>query len=283
MAQPLENAGDLADQVRRMDRDRWLTMLFAAPEDRGPLAALYAFNQEVAKTRERVSEPMVGEIRLQWWRETIAGLYSAGVRGHPVAESLAEIVEARGLPQAEFQTVIDARSSDLYDDGTNSFDELTAYADASGGTLTRLAARICGAESEAALTAAERIGRAWALTGLLRGLAFQAAVSRSMLPRDELEAAGLAPETLYRGAFPEEAKPLARRMAETARAAIGEARTARGGVDRRALSPFLLARLAEDYLARFERAGDDPTAAAFERGAAARRLKLLWAAARNRY
>jgi len=283
MADPSETLDDLDRQVRRLDRDRWLTMLFAAPEDRQALAALYAFNQEVAKTRERVSEPMLGEIRLQWWRETIEGLYTGTVRRHPVAEALAEAVGPRGLPQAEFQAVIDARSADLYDDSPKSFDELTAYADASGGTLLRLAARICGAENEEALTAGERIGRAWALTGLLRGLAFQAAVSRNMLPRAELEAAGLAPETLYQGDFPEEAKPLARRMAETAQTAITEARIARDWVNRRALSPMLLARLAEDYLARFKRAGNDPTRAAFERGAATRRLKLFWAATRGRF
>ena len=35
--------------------------------------ALYAFNLEIARTRELAREPMPGEIRLQWWRDVLAG------------------------------------------------------------------------------------------------------------------------------------------------------------------------------------------------------------------
>ena len=53
------------NQVRQHDRDRYLTALFAPPARRPGLFALYAFNLEVAKVREAVSEPMLGHIRLQ--------------------------------------------------------------------------------------------------------------------------------------------------------------------------------------------------------------------------
>ena len=66
-----QNLSPLARLVRRHDRDRFLTALFAPAERREDLLALYAFNYEIAKTREVVSEPVLGQIRLQWWRETI--------------------------------------------------------------------------------------------------------------------------------------------------------------------------------------------------------------------
>jgi len=273
----------LADELRAADYDRWLTTLFAHPADRPALVALYAFNHEAAKTRERVSEPMAGEIRLQWWRETIEGLYAGAVRRHPVAEALAPVVRERALPQAELLEILAARDADLYDDSTKSFDELLAYADGSAGALAVLAMRVCGAQAADALAAARLLGRGWALTGLLRALAFQAAMGRTSLPRAELEAAGIAPETLFAGRFPEAAKPLARRMAETARASIAESRQRSGAIGRRALSPMLLAPLAEDYLARFDRAGGDPFAADFSSGALGRQIRLAWAAARRRY
>jgi len=273
----------LEDELRQADHDRWLTTLFAAPGDRPALVALYAFNQEVAKTRERVSEPMVGEIRLEWWRETIAGLYAGRVREHPVAEALSAAVDSYALPEREFQEVIDARRGELYDESPKSFSDLLAYADASGGRLSRLAMRICGGGEAKLLAAADEVGRAWALTGLLRALGFQAAMRRTMLPAEDLAAAGIQPETLYTGEFPEDALPLARRMADAAREAIATARREAGRAPRRRLCPLLLAPLAEDYLGRLARAGGDPFAADFERGLLARQIKIAWAALRRRF
>lgn len=269
--------------VRSGDHDRWLTLLHADTSDREALAALYAFHLEIAKTREAVSEPIIGEIRLQWWRETIAGLYAGTVRRHPVAEALAGVIAERPLPEAEFQALIDGRVADLYDESPKTFDELVAYADATGGMVCRLAARICGIATAPGLAAADRVGRAWALTGLLRALGFQAAMHRSPLPEDALVAAGIARETLFRGTFPPELRPLAARMADAARASIVDARAQAGGLTRRELSPFLLAVLAGDYLDRLGRAGNDPLAAEFARGALARLWKLWRAAGRKKF
>ena len=59
--------------VRRHDPDRFLTALFAPPEKRDALLTLYAFNHELARAREAVSEPPLALIRLQWWREVVEG------------------------------------------------------------------------------------------------------------------------------------------------------------------------------------------------------------------
>src|SRR5438067_12532545 len=80
----------VAALVRRHDRDRFQTVLFAPAARREALFALYAFNSEIARVRESVTEPMLGQIRLQWWRENIAAAYDGGaVRRHVVAEPLA--------------------------------------------------------------------------------------------------------------------------------------------------------------------------------------------------
>jgi len=51
--------------------------------------ALYAFNYEVARVRESVSEPMLGQIRLQWWRENIAAAFAGEApRDHPIVAAL---------------------------------------------------------------------------------------------------------------------------------------------------------------------------------------------------
>src|ERR1700746_2498526 len=77
----------VAALVRRHDRDRFQTALFAPARQRNALFALYAFNYEIARGRETVREPMLGQIRLQWWRESIAAAFEDGpVRGHIVVE-----------------------------------------------------------------------------------------------------------------------------------------------------------------------------------------------------
>ena len=75
----------LAALVRRHDRDRFQTALFAPAARREALFALYAFNYEIARVRESVREPMLGQIRLQWWREAIDAAF-AGERAAPARD-----------------------------------------------------------------------------------------------------------------------------------------------------------------------------------------------------
>src|SRR5512133_1430733 len=80
----------VAALVRRHDRDRFQTALFAPAARREALFALYAFNYEIARVRETVTQPMLGQIRLQWWRENIAAAFAGdAIRHHPVVEPLA--------------------------------------------------------------------------------------------------------------------------------------------------------------------------------------------------
>ncbi len=71
MAEPKAELSACGRIVRENDPDRFFCTLFAPPAKREALFALYAFNHELARVAESVSEPMLGEIRLQWWREAL--------------------------------------------------------------------------------------------------------------------------------------------------------------------------------------------------------------------
>ena len=73
---PMPVLSTLGEVVREHDRDRFRTVLFAPADRRDALFALYAFNFEVARIPETVSQPMLGQIRLKWWMDA----YSRGVR-----------------------------------------------------------------------------------------------------------------------------------------------------------------------------------------------------------
>ena len=69
MAAPVEQ---VLETLKAADSDRYLSVLYAPEAKRRDLAALYAFNAEIAAVRDRIREALPGEIRLQWWRDVIA-------------------------------------------------------------------------------------------------------------------------------------------------------------------------------------------------------------------
>ncbi|MDP2732480.1 MAG: squalene/phytoene synthase family protein, partial [Hoeflea sp.] len=86
-----------ANRVRRFDRDRFLTALFCPSDRRADLLALYAFNIEIAGVRETVSEPLLGHIRIQWWRDALDGIYDGDPPAHHVAGPLSRAVRRHRL------------------------------------------------------------------------------------------------------------------------------------------------------------------------------------------
>jgi phytoene synthase len=169
-----ERLSPVAALVRRHDRDRYQTALFAPAARREALFALYAFNYEIARVRETVTHPMLGQIRLQWWRENIAAAFEGGpIRQHPVVEALAAVINELRLTRDHFDRLIDARETDLTDEPPVSLAALEDYAEASSAPLVWLALEVLGVHDSAALAAARHIGIAYALAGLLRLLPFR--------------------------------------------------------------------------------------------------------------
>jgi NADH dehydrogenase [ubiquinone] 1 alpha subcomplex assembly factor 6 len=274
----------VARLVRQHDHDRFLTALFAPADRREDLFALYAFNQEIARVREVVSEHVLGRIRLQWWRETLDAVYAGGrVRRHEVAEPLAGAIRRHALAREHLDALIEARERDLENEPPSSLAALEAYAEASSARLVWLALQVLGERSAPALAAGHAVGLVYALSGLLRALPFHAGQKRLYLPRDLCVAAGLRIE---QDLFELRSTPALRRVAaEVAAAAERHLATARKlypALPRAALPALLPASLARADLARLRRAGFDPFAPRLARPDALRGLRLALAVLRRR-
>ena len=272
-----------AVMVRGDDHDRFLTALFAPAARREDLFALYAFNLEVATTRERVSEPALGEIRLQWWREALDGICAGTPRTHPVVAALARAVARVPLDRGQFDRLIDARAADLDDQPPASLAELEAYAADTSSSLMRLALQALGGLDDASARAAEHAGIAWALTGLIRAVPFHGAQGRVYLPRDLLEVEGIDPFAVPRRREPEKLRNVVAKLAAEAERHLYEAREDRRKMSRVALPALLPASLAGLYLARLRQTGYDLADPGLEIAAPRRLIRLLWNAIRNRY
>ncbi len=181
--------------VRRHDRDRYQTALFAPAARREALFALYAFNHEIARVREAVSQPVLGRIRLQWWRETIAAIYAGGpARRHPVAEALAATIRERGLTRAYLDRLIEAREADFSEEPPAALAVLEDYAEGTSSQLLYLALEALGVRDPPAVEAGRHVGIAYALAGLLRAMPLWAPRGRPIVPLDIAARHSLEPE-----------------------------------------------------------------------------------------
>jgi 15-cis-phytoene synthase len=175
--------------VREADKDRFLATLFAPADRRNALYVLYAFNCEIVRVRERINQPLAGEVRLQWWREVLEGTTESG--GHPVAGALAVVRSRHELSTASLLDLINARSFDLYDEPMRTRAELEDYARRTSSVLFALAQQLLNCDARASPASSEAGGQAYGITAALRGLQVHATRGQLYLPQDLLSRHGV--------------------------------------------------------------------------------------------
>lgn len=243
--------------VRERDREHWLTIGLAPQGARAALVALYAYHTEIAKTRDAVTDPIMGQIRLQWWRETLEGTAAGNPREHPVAEALAEALAAGRLTVAALSGLADAREVELDGEGFETQDAFIAYLDATAGAVHRCALLVLGCTNEAALKASDHVSRAYGITGQLRACAVNAARGHILLPKDLLASHGVTVEALQAGRPEAGLRDVARALADRARDELAAARRLRKKAGRSALPVLVLGRFADAHLKKLRAADYD--------------------------
>ena len=197
-AGPAENEA-VAEIVKLRDRERYWCTLFAPAAKRPALLALYAFNAELTHIGAVAREPMVAQIRLQWWRDAIE-LAAPGMKtGNPVADALSGIIMAHDLPRDRLTGMIEARVPEISGDAPANVQDLRSSLQETEGALFGLAASILGGSGEAGTEAIASAGTAWGLTQRLRTVAAQASQRRLQLPPSYLESRGVDVTWVYAG------------------------------------------------------------------------------------
>jgi len=197
---PSTESQPLLDLVRAADRDRYLAVLYAPEAKRADLLALYAFDSEIGAVRDRVSEPLPGEMRLQWWRDVLAANDAASAGGHPVATALIEAIRRNNLPAHALQNYLDARIFDLYDDPMPTRGDLEGYCGETAAAMIQLSAIVL--DPEASVRSAELAGHAGCalgITRLLRLLPIHRRRGQCYIPKEILAAAGTTPQEFVTG------------------------------------------------------------------------------------
>jgi phytoene synthase len=206
-----------ADLVRSHDFARYASALFVPAAERRALLALYAFNVEIFRIRDQVSQPLPGEVRMRWWTDLLAGAGHGGVEGNPVAAELLLAIRNFNLPAEPLSRLIDEHQFDLYNDPMPTLAALEGYVQETSSALFALAARVMAPPSAEIEHAARHAGFALGFVQVIDSLPRDAARRQLFLPLQFLQSHGSSMEEVF-----------ARKQTPKTRAAIdqlnGEAR-----------------------------------------------------------
>jgi phytoene synthase len=248
--------------ARELDYDRYLAALLAPRAARDGLLALAAFHGEIARIPRTVSEPGVGDIRLQWWRDALRMPPDAAT-GNPIADAMRATVRAHGLSTDMLIAMIDAYERELEAGSTSTAAEMDAHAAATQGTAFLLAAQILGNSPTTADPLLRAAGQAWGCVQLLRAL--PALASKGRNPFGNADVAVLLPPLL--------------RQAESELAKARQHATAAPATMRPAILPLALL---EPYLAALQDLGPHVARERADIPALTRAWRLLKASALGR-
>ncbi|MEK7245510.1 MAG: squalene/phytoene synthase family protein, partial [Pseudomonadota bacterium] len=168
--QPESDTAYCAALARAEDRDRFLAAQFASPPARARLLALLALNAEIARVPRAAREPLLAEMRLQWWYEAVvAVLAGKPPPRQPALAAFARAAAGAGLVAEPFERLIVAHARDLTANPLRDAADAESHAEALSGTLAHAALALLGVTDEAACRAARAAGIAHALVGLAGG------------------------------------------------------------------------------------------------------------------
>jgi 15-cis-phytoene synthase len=247
-----------ADQVRTHDFPRYASTLFLPAIPRRALLAIYAFNVEITRVREQVSQPLPGEMRLQWWTDLLAGAGHGGVEGNPVAAELMLAIRNCRLPVEPLSRLIEEHQFDLYNDPMPSMAALEGYINDTASALFSLAARVIMVPSEEIDHLARHAGLAQGVAQVITALPLDASRRQLFVPLQLLQAHGSGMEEVFAGKQTPQARAAIDQLVGEARTHLDTAVTLLAGVPPQVRPVFLPLALVQRELDQMSRADSDP-------------------------
>jgi phytoene synthase len=266
--------------VRAHDFARYASTLFVPAAQRRALLAIYAFNVEISRVREQVSQPLPGEIRLQWWTDMLAGSDHGGVEGNPVAAELLLAIRSWRLPVERLSRLINEHQFDLYNDPMPSKAALEGYIDDTSSALFSLGAAIAGRQSPEIDHLVRHAGLAQGISRVIAALPLDASRRQLFVPLQLLEQHGSGMEEVFAGKQTPKLRAALDQLIGEAREHLRTAFALLENMPPEARPPFLQLSLVARDLKRMSRADNDP----FVPGVTSRfrTLWTLWRASRSR-
>lgn len=267
------------ETLRELDPERYACCLYVPVSVREDIATLWAFDAEVNRISSIVSEPMPGEIRLQWWRDLVKNNEPAG-QG-PLASALLASVERHSLPRETLHTYLEARIFDLYQDAMPDNGSFEGYFGETVSVFFQLSALCLGAERSTDLAnACGHAGMAVGVSRLLARCGYQRASGQCFVPLDMLEKHGLDRELWIQEAVVDGHFMVLDELVRTAQYHLTFARTVISNLPKPIRPVFLELALVEPRLNAVKRKPEDALMAGVSLSPLARQWHLLRGAMR---
>jgi 15-cis-phytoene synthase len=247
-----------ADLVRSHDFARYAATLFLPADQRRALLALYAFNVEIARVRSSITQPLPGEIRLQWWTDMLAGHGHGGVEGNPVAAELLQVIQSFNLPVEKLSRLIEEHQFDLYNDPMPTMAALEGYVNDTSSSVFALAARIVAPPSPEIDHLARHAGFAEGFVRVIAALPYDASRRQLFLPQQLLAKHGSDTEEVFAGVQTPRVRAAVDQLLEEARTHLDTALTLLADVMPDVKPVFLPLAIVRRDLAQLSRADNDP-------------------------
>jgi 15-cis-phytoene synthase len=275
-----DSAGFCAELVRVHDFARYASTLFASVAARPALLALYAFNVEISRVREQVSQPLPGEMRLQWWTDMLGGSGHGGVEGNPVAAELLLAIRNWRLPVERLSRLIEEHQFDLYNDPMPTKAALEGYANDTSSALFALAAAVAGRQSDEIEHLARHAGLAQGIAQVIAALPLDASRRQLFVPLQLLESHGSGIEEVFAARQTPQLRAALDQLIGEAREHLKTAFDLLANVRPEVRPVFLPLALVNRDLIRMSRADNDPFVPHVT--SRLRTLWTLWRASRSR-
>ncbi len=245
--------------VQKADPDRFLAAMASPVEARAVLFPIYALNVEIARAPWVTHEPMIAEMRLQWWRDALQEIAQGStVRRHEVVTPLSRVLSSHLAEMLDAYVAV--RRWDIYREPFEDQDHFDAYITHSSGTLLVAAAQTLGVADE----------------DVLRDFGYGVGIANWFRAIPELEARGRIP--LLDGT-PEAVQALAQAALDR----MIKARSRRAAVSDAACPALFVGWQAEWVLKQVIARPDRVAAGMLSQGEARRRVSLMWTAATGRW
>ena len=275
-----DSADFCAQLVRTHDFSRYASTLFVPAGERRALLAIYAFNVEISRVREQVSQPLPGEMRLQWWSDMLAGEGHGGIEGNPVAAELQLAIQNWHLPVERLSRLIDEHQFDLYNDPMPTMAALESYLNDTASALFSLGAGIAGAQSGEIEHLARHAGLAQGMAQVMAALPRDASRRQLFVPLQVLQQHGSGMEEVFAGMQTPKLRAALGQLLGDAQGHLQTAFALLATVPPQVRPVFLPLKLVARELMRMSRADNDPFAPRVP--SRLQTLWTLWRAARAR-
>lgn len=271
------------DLVRQYDYENFLCTLLLSNQSRPSAFAIRAFNIEVARIEDQVSDPRLGQMRMKFWEDSVEKIFANDAPKHPVALELYRASKKHKLSKRYLKRLITARADQLTSATFPNLEALEIYAENSVSSVYYLLLEASGVENIHADHVASHLGKAHGITNLIRSVPHNVQRKVMSLPQDILLQHNVAHEAIFRAKVTKEFKDVVFDVASRAKTHLDKARSMSKSIPKSASLLFLPAITVDSYLERLRLSDFDVFSSSLQRRNSSLPFVLFWNKLLNKY